>query len=651
MSDSFATLIANAQGFVHTGSGDLNAFFLGLLKDSKGLTPREVALADLRWLRERFLDPPGFGMARAALQACGCVLLDGARGSGRSAAAKVLLYDLGESGRVFRELLLDDGVTDYLDAWAIQHGERLLLDLSTDQAGDWGKAQGLLPALRNVVEKQAAQLVVALPAVGEREIPPELVQYRFEIKRPADDQVLQQHLRAAGIPYAETSAPASIVARHLGMNQPMRKIARFAELVVAARESAGNTRGFAEWCATARDALTEQIDITGHMRRLTTAPQRGLLLTVAMLHGAHSDVVHQAAGQLLRIHEYAEDKFPLEQDDLEVRLKDVEAELDESGIVRFTKLGYDAAVRSHFWRKVPQLRTDFTEWVGDVIAVPNLDQEDGERLIRRFTELCLHERYLSTLTDLVPKWTGEARNDQRLRAAAQVLKVGLHHEVHGRFFRRELYNWSKDKRIPGALAQLIVEMCTQVIALRHPDQALVRLHHLARRERGTTRARDALAQLIGPNLQFHHRLLARFHHTFSQRTQNLDADTDLFLAISDPVQLSEAGKRDHALSADDVVRDQLTCGWSVVFQRRDHQTWARPAERWLRAALSADEWHRDRLLDVMVTAAVRTTKAPAFLYQTARSLPWVATDGRESHTAFVNRVLEKITAAQCAQVA
>ncbi|WP_425472842.1 helix-turn-helix domain-containing protein [Streptomyces botrytidirepellens] len=37
-------------------------------------------------------------------------------------------------------------------------------------------------------------------------------------------------------------------------------------------------------------------------------------------------------------------------------------------------------------------------------------------------------------------------------------------------------------RLSEPLAHVLVEVCAEVIAVQHPDQALVRLHHLARRE-------------------------------------------------------------------------------------------------------------------------------------------------------------------------
>ncbi|MCF4135975.1 zeta toxin family protein [Streptomyces sp. Tue 6430] len=87
------------------------------------------------------------GRARDTLEETGTVILDGAPGSGRSATARVLLREHHRPDGAFRELLPAerDELPLYDDPAFVDPGDRLLLDLSTAEAGPWHAARGGLP--------------------------------------------------------------------------------------------------------------------------------------------------------------------------------------------------------------------------------------------------------------------------------------------------------------------------------------------------------------------------------------------------------------------------------------------------------------------------------------------------------------------------
>ncbi len=62
----------------------------------------------------------------------------------------------------------------------------------------------------------------------------------------------------------------------------------------------------------------------------------------------------------------------LERATLGERLSEIKAELDVSGNVRFTTLGYPSAVRAYFWTDLPELHDHIQDWVGRTAVSPSL---------------------------------------------------------------------------------------------------------------------------------------------------------------------------------------------------------------------------------------------------------------------------------------
>ncbi|MBG0821709.1 hypothetical protein HS048_13285 [Planomonospora sp. ID91781] len=648
MNGQSGTSVESNYGATHTGDGDqyvTQHISFTQLAQAAGKDPRRIAGDQLAWLRKRFVPPPGLARARRVLECNDTVFLDGTPGAGRRSAAWMLLYELYSGHETFHEILPDeDGGQRCLDLDQIGDSALILVDLSAPaDEQTWSKIRGELHDLRVAAHEHAARLVVVLPAGTAGRLQPDLSAFRVEIIRPPGQTVFQRYLRAADIPVTETDSVSKPLSGFLAGTPSMRKIADLAELVVEARERSEG--GFAAWCEDALAVLDNRQGtlVTENLTTLREGPQRALLLATAMLHGARAEVVHRATAALLRKVKHPQADLPLlEHTDLTVRLKEIGASANASGRVRFDKFGYDSAVRSHFWTHWPELRDPLQKWVTGIVDLPGLEQSDRDELVERFARQCLRDGHPNMLMDLVRQCTGAPVTRFRLEAAVRALRHGLQDEVHSRFFRRKILDAAETTPVSRELTQVIAVTCWKVIAVHHPDQALVRLHHLARREAGTVHARDALARLVGSDARLRVWMLKRLVQRLqsgNERWRRFDAG--LFLELADPTPLVAPGPHTYSPLSDPGVQEQLATGWHLVFLLCPYEVWRAQAQRWFRAALE-NEAHREPLLEVLIRGGRQRTDLLAPLYVAARDL---SADGRERHAPFLALVRQKIDAA------
>jgi hypothetical protein len=389
-------------------------------------------------------------------------------------------------------------------------------------------------------------------------------------------------------------------------------VPRFVRLVTEARgrEPGGD---FASWAAAAERALSgQEMSVAAQVHKLKQGAQRALLLATAMLHGAHADSVHAADTLLLNTVEHPPDDVPtLERAPFDVRLKDINAEFTSSGHVVFRGLDYDSAVRSYVWTHMPGLREYMPAWLDRIADSGKLADSEWEALVVRFTEQCLNDRDRPLLSRLVEDWTVQAVSLPRVKAAALILQHGLRDERHGRFFRRQIYDWSTRSSTPDRLADVIVVACRDEMAVSHPDQAMVRLHHVARRK-PDSQAREALLGLVREDLHFLRQMLSRL--TDPERFP-WKVDTDIFLELADPGEFAASDRR--AFIHRPLIREQLSVGWHRAFGCDEHR-WIPYARRWL-AAATEDERNGPVLLDVIISGAGRNMPVLARLYRLAHS--------------------------------
>jgi hypothetical protein len=391
----------------------------------------------------------------------------------------------------------------------------------------------------------------------------------------------------------------------------MEEISGFVSLVREARDRAAGEGDFAFWWSIAEKAFLDlPSDVTEQVHRLRDGAQRALLLTVGMLHGAHVGGVHRASSFLLETvgHPPGEGAL-LDGATFDERLKEIGAEIDASlRTVQFNDFNYDAAVRAYFWANVPGLHEHMPTWLEKIADSSEVSAEEWRRLIVRFADQCLGDRHDGLMRKLIGKWADQP--GKRREAAMLLLGRGLRHERHGRAFRKQIYEWAHKKELPRGLAELIIVACRDVVAVRHPDEALVRLHHMARRTWGTE-ARTVLVDMVRENRRSFRQMLARL--TFGGPGRKWSADVDLFLEIAAPEVLTDPGPRERALICERGVRRLLVEGWDIAFTDAPPATWDPTARRWLRLA-AEDERHRDELVTVLVGGAARHPDVLAHLH-------------------------------------
>ncbi|QIY58883.1 hypothetical protein HEP86_35935 [Streptomyces sp. RPA4-5] len=647
MNDTF-TRVDNSGGSVHAGQGDVYNITYTTShfnhQQTAGRSPRRIADDQLRLLRQRFVDPEGMGEARRLLAEHSTVILDGPPGSGRTAAARVLLYELHQSTGIFRELLPGDHEEVALtDTGLVGAGDRLLLDLAEADVQRWARTHRDLSALRKAVQEQQAHLVVVMPHDGTLES--DLQLYRAKISHPPAQEVFRRHLRLHHVPHEEYLQPAPAFADFLDDRRSMEEIADFADRVRRARTAHRPPDDFAGWCEQARDARkTWRQEVAGLVAERREAPQRALLFTTAMLHGAHADVIHHATALLLRTLKTPRDNAHLlEGKDLSERLTEITASAGPDGHVRFDKLGFDTAVRVHFWDHMPDLRPLLSAWTDRTaeLADRHLTADRRRELVQRLADQYLRTGKWRELAALADVWGTTTTNPARPAAAIHVLSRGLESKQYGGNFRELIYTWCRDKQLAGDLADVLLRVCTDVIAPTYPDQAMVRLHHLARRERGATPALDALCDLVATSSRLRRRMLDRL----TRHSSAPGADAGLFLRICDPVPLTDPGGSPRALMDENYVQGCVTTGWREVFAQLPQPRWQPYARRWLHTASDAGD-RRDLLLDLLVDAADRDGTHLAALYSVARAAEPTTSGGAARGVDTTDRLLQKISAAQ-----
>ncbi|MEV1008834.1 ABC transporter substrate-binding protein [Streptomyces sp. NPDC049881] len=637
-------------GNAATGSGDqYNISFIlsevAARLGTRSQDPRTVAAQDLRWLHQRFVHPRGFRKADEVLRERRTVVLSGHAGHGRRTAALMLLYELSASSEGMHEIdpgTGEDGVE--LDHRSVGEEDRLLLDLSTGDTSLHRRVQPALSSFRAVVEERRAHLVIIVPEHLAPTLSPELGQLTVTIGRPPADELLMRHLRREGItPAADEISSAPALTRFLA-DARLRDVARLARLVRQAREAAPQGR-FADWW---RGPLAE-ISADGSaaakfIAKRTDGRQRALALTVAMFHGCPPDTVYAALDVLLQRVKHPEDERPrLDRSDLTTELDGIKARDVPDAGVRFILPGHDSAVLRHFWTYFPDLRPKFREWVEVCVRTLELAPERRKEIIDRFADQSLRTGHPEELMELVTAWTGSGTGQRLVPDATQLLAEGLRRGPESRNLRQQILDRARETGRPHAFRLTLTMACAQVMAVTHPDQALVRLHHLARHETSAERrpARDALLDLAVTESRLCGLLLGRLHHRLDQGRYP-SPDTEIFLELAHRV--SKNGPLRRATS----LMTRMTECWADVLRRAPYERWAPHVPRWLESARTAGE-DRDRLLAALATAGAAQPQAAAQMYVISQGWARIAASDDTEHTdrhAVADRFLAALDTAQ-----
>jgi hypothetical protein len=633
----FASFVGEAHGSVHSGEGtQYNFYFQSTehwLREQARRRPRSVAEEDRRHLHERFVSPPGMQHARALLQAEHTVLVRGQTGSGRRAAALMLLHELPVREGTLHELpdTSDDTTGPPLDGRDVGRGDRLLLDLSEADETRYIAVQNALSDFRSAVAANGAYLVVILPHHLGYLLRGDLRYLMAEIARPSARRVLATHLRCAGIHPSEASLGGAELASFL-TRAPLRDVAALADRISRLRKASPADRGFPDWL---KQALEEQHDqserVAADFSTAQNGRRRALQLAVAMFHEATPDVVLHAANGLLGLLSHPPDPTPrLEQADLYTELAAVRAETGPDGRVRFTVDGYDRAVRHHFWTFLPDIRRELRDWLMRQAADPTLDAATRRQAVNRFGHQALRVARPDDLAWLAQQWTASRAPAWLIPEAARALVLGLEDDHHGRFFRQRIYDWATSDDTSVHCLRVLVMVCSQTMARSHPDQALVRLHHLARRSHEGVRwqARKAVVELSAADDRLYQLMLERLAVGVGQRSSN--ADLDIFREVADPTRLIRRGS----------VRRSLAACWAGLL--RGTADWPTHLRLWLGAGETAAD--RDLIAQVLAAACVQDTQQFGRLYRVA--LEWAHNRPEPGRADMASRLLSAINEAQ-----
>ncbi|MFG1669223.1 ATP-binding protein [Streptomyces sp. Y7] len=603
-----------------------------LLKSPRA-TPRRVADDQLKRLQREFARPDGMGEAFDVLTGEHTVILHGEPGSGRTSAARVLLCELPPDGGMYLELTPEAPET-VADRWLspdlVGGHDRMLLDLSATDERTWYAVHEELSDFRHEVLRRGAFLALVLPSPFEEGLSPQFAQFRRRIGRPDGWEAVNRHLWLAGVHGNVRGLAPPALRTYLDSGPPMRDLARLAERIGTAARGPGN---FASWCEAALAAQTDRTrDVADAVGRLRKGRQRALFLTTAMLEGARAEAVHRATNLLVDEAGSAHDERPLlEHKRLSLRLETVGAEAGPDARVRFTEPGFAKAARRLFWTDLPDIREPLGHWLTKVLKVRELEEPDSAEAVARFTDLCLSTHELERLTGLVEQWTlDSAHRGTEVRAAAHLLRHGIEDEQWNSRFRSAIYDWSTG-RLPKHLREVLVEVCTKVMSIHHPEPALVRLHHLARNEpHPGVVARQGLLALVNQEVRLQRRLLARLATTQSERHHR--ADADLFLDLT---ELPDS----FLLTAP--TREWLTVCWRMAFDLLDPGRWADRTVRWLATADHVDDKDlAEAILSILVDASDTNYPVLSRIYADAR---------RSVSPELASRLLQSINTAQRAR--
>jgi hypothetical protein len=156
--------------------------------------------------------------------------------------------------------------------------------------------------------------------------------------------------------------------------------------------------------------------------------------------------------------------------------------------------------------------------------------QDRLAVALRFADQAARTGQLNELYRIVENWADTGRGDEPARLAANSMAQVLQHERAGQAARAQLYQWSRQSRLSVGLGQILVELCTKVVAAGHLKQALTRLWWLANGDAVRAEARDGIVALCADN-----RALEQFLQVLIDRER---FDADLCRFVFSPTRLA-----------------------------------------------------------------------------------------------------------------
>ncbi|MFE1395354.1 hypothetical protein ACFW3Z_20970 [Nocardiopsis alba] len=637
---------------VHHGTGDINHHHHYSLPgeaarfamDDRGRLRRPrtvVASQRLEELRAHYVAPPGYDeeRRRRELDEHGVLVLTGPPGVGRRTCAQLTLVPKGSEGLVdLREVQVEVDPRPTLDAGEIQEGERLMVEL-TGLTCSVSELRTSLVSLASQAQNVKARLILLAEEEDVRDLPDELRERSVTLRRPHGTKVLYRHLVRYGLlpdhRHESTVLPLELpllpgpVVEWLG-RASMSEIEGLARRAGEDHQSEGGRVGLGERLERALGQGHPAAD-----KAVAEAEGRGraILLAAAFLEGAELDRHSAAVERLLPIVRTPENETPpLERAGFTEEIARVGVTLDEERRIGFSSPGYGRAVREAFWDSYPHLQGEFAAWIDTCLDDSGLSPVDRDAVAERWAGQALRAQRLEELFERVYKWSFEHGPQ-----AALLLSSVLEDTRHGGAARQQIYRWARTEALPGATAYVLVAVCSEVLVTTHPDQALVRLHHLAGNKDpdAAAAARSALLRLAEDPFLYR-RLLRRVSNKLAgPDRRNRPIDGDLFEDLTTPARLVD-GPRPQARRPD--VGAWTRAGLPVVLFRD-----AAAASRYCERLLEHPGALADILARWLVTAAMDSGRLSS-LY--AAALRWASGGESGSRRSRADALLRHIDAAQ-----
>lgn len=427
---------------------------------------------DRERLQAVYVRTGGYEEAAAKLAEGGIVALVANPGTGRRITAQALLTERGSTPS---EIAVDLDHPEHLIADADRGYVIQIEKLGTSQASRQRAA--LNEYLQTIREEDTLAVVCVAPDIAAML---ELTQYLHvvRLRRAEPSAVFVRHLehrRDARIAERWRSAPA--ISQSLAGVAPA-DAARLAELADRSMAAHPNSQfedqvndaigAFTNWTAD----LDNWFGPAGDKKKPPAA--RALLLATAVLDGRPAASVFWASrlleDQLELPHEPG---HGLSGDPATTQAEGIAAELT-AGKIGFIRPAYAEAVLDYVWERWPQLHPDVRDWLIDLVARTDLEEDDRVTAAKRLTEFAVRQRTPELIFKACGKWL---QGRLPFRLAVECLTIAGMSAETGRDTRQRLYDWSTQSR--SVYHPIVVEVCAGPLAEAFPGVALTRLRHVA----------------------------------------------------------------------------------------------------------------------------------------------------------------------------
>lgn len=444
-------------------AGSIGAVYLGDV--ARRITAETLTSERVRELLNGYEAGPSRDAAATALRSHHAVILSGTAGIGRQTLALDLLSSLHPPGGIHK-LPLDPANMDNTSQ-PREPRTGYLIDATDPGDAPADEINRFIAGYATALKEIGSYVVVT--ADDDEWVRRSLVVPVVQVVSPSGLRVFQRKL--------ESSMAADEATRWTG--EP-----RITALLTGARATdAARLAGIAAGLVTAGvpfdEAVTSavgayhdwQTDLLKWFDGHEQIAERAFIFAAAVLHDGPAVTASTAAQELARQLDPAQKErviLPLQGPPLGIRAREIDAELSEQGMLRFSRPGYAPAVRNFVWHQYAGSRDELTTWLA---TVPGKDER---RVLDSIAELAT----VNTDEKLIDK-VADAWSRQRHRLAVAFLGDLAVDRVMGRKTRDLLYQWAYAADAPEHRLLTVAGACA-VYGAAYEQNALTRLRQVAK---------------------------------------------------------------------------------------------------------------------------------------------------------------------------